>query len=138
MTGEFIITTRPRADRCTERGNTFFWHAKREAEQRLESDGLPIVQTGSVAVKIALVYPQPGTMPDHLQDSLEHWGEHGIPRPERAAALILDALAGSLYSSVSQVEPLHVSRVILPATKLLEQYGPEHRTGLTIVRWSCD
>lgn len=138
MTGTFIISERPRADRNNERGNTYFWHAKRSATSALESDGLPVVRTGPIHISIGLIYPQPGAMLEHDVRDIGLWGEHGIPRPERAAALILDALTGSLYSSVSQVEPLHVSRIILPAPKILEQFGPDNTRGCTVIRWSCE
>jgi hypothetical protein len=132
-----LIPGRPQAKRETMVGRQWRRDTHNLALAKLSQLGaLPLIPEAFVRLEVDLIYSLPDGAPPELSTMPRHWADYNVPHGDSAAHLLATALAGILYNSPGQIQPLIVTRYVIPPRQLEDQYGRECRRGLTLVRYA--
>ena len=96
---------------------------------------LPHIPRGHVELKIRLCYTFPSSDADYVRANPGLWHMYSIPRADNAAGIILQGLAGHLYTHAGQVQPLTVLREVMGIAECMEQYGEACQEGAAVIAY---
>jgi len=136
LSSPILVPGRPQA-----RQGSASWEAWRHivaarVSEALSTHRLPLQPEGFIQLHTELYYAIPEGIDDALEVLPSRWSEIHIPRGSIAADSVLIALSGILYAKRGQVQPLVVSRFVMPGSRLIERFGPEWRYGGMVLHYA--
>lgn len=134
--GHILVPGRPQARQGSASWEEWRHTMAARAIETLGPQSLPLQIEGFIQLHVELYYAIPDGVDEAIEVLPTRWAELHIPRGSIAADSALIALSGILYSKRGQVQPLAVSRFVMPRAKLITRFGSEWRYGGTVLHYA--